>query len=59
MLRNQLILIHLTKDITSANDISLLEVHGLVQPLALSIPLGLDEGMKPTCSGRAHQLLWE
>lgn len=59
MLRNQLILIHLTKDITSADDISLLEVHGLVQPLALSIPLGHEERMKPTCSERAHQLLWE
>ena len=36
MLRNQLVLIHLTEDITSADNISLLKVHGLVKPLALS-----------------------
>ena len=36
MLRNKLVLVHLTEDITSTNNISLLKVHGLVKPLALS-----------------------
>ena len=39
MLRNQLVLVHLAEDVAAADDVALLEVHGLVQPLAFSIVL--------------------
>ena len=54
VLRNQLILVHLTEDVAAADDVTLLEVHGLVQPLALSTPS--RQPTTPTCPAQAHQL---